>query len=192
LNQRTHPMSGTGSLNSIQERALSLLGVGIQSEQVAAALGVKASYISQLLSDESFAREVAERRFTALSKHNERDASYDSLEDLLIRKLESKIPLLFKPLDVVKALQAVNAAKRRGQSAPEQVTNQQSIVQVLMPTQIVNKFTTNVHNQVVKAGDQDLFTIPSGQLLQQTEQQLEEKQLDSESLKDLLLESLGG
>ncbi|RKX65257.1 MAG: hypothetical protein DRP42_05040, partial [Tenericutes bacterium] len=153
-----------------------------------AALGVEPSYISQLLSNEEFAAQVATLRYEALSKHNERDGAYDTLEDKLLAKLEKSLSLIFKPDTLLKAIQVVNGAKRRGQSAPEQVTNQNTVVSLLMPVQIVNKFTTNINNQVVKAGDQDLITIPSGQLLKQTEQLLEER---VESANPVL-ESLGG
>ena len=172
-------MTATGNT---EERALSLLGTGVLPEQVASALGVSPSYISQLLADEAFAQKVIDARYTALSAHNERDSSYDSLEDKLIKKLESKLGLMFKPETILKAIQVINGAKRRGQSAPEQVTNQNNIVQLLMPTQIVQNFTTNITNQVIKAGDQDLTTIPSGQLLKETEHKLEEKTIEPNKL----------
>lgn len=171
-----------------QDRALALLGSGVLPEQVASALGVEASYISQLLSDESFAAKVVDIRYRTLSAHNERDGKYDSLEDKLLAKLEKSLGLIFKPEVLLKALAVVNSAKRRGQSAPDQVVNQQTIVKLLMPTQIVNNFTTNINNQVIKAGDQDLTTIQSGHLLAQTETYLEEKAKQPNEL----LESLGG
>ena len=148
-----------------EERALSLLGAGVTPEQVASALGVTVARISQLCSDPQFTARVAELRFEALNKHNERDSSYDSMEDRLISKLEDLLPLMMRPMEVLKAIQVINGAKRRGQSAPEQVTAQQTVVSIVMPTTIVNKFVTNINNQVVKAGSQDLLTIQSGTLL---------------------------
>ena len=152
-----------------EDRALSLLGSGVSAEQVAAALGVSASRISQLLSDTGFAAQVATLRYDSLQKHNVRDNTYDGLEDKLLTKLNSALPLLFRPTDILKAIQVVNSAKRRGQSAPEQVTNQQTIVSLVMPTQIVQQFTTNINNQVVTAGGQDLNTMQSGKLLKLAE-----------------------
>lgn len=157
-------------MTTTEDRALALLGAGINAEAVAAALGVSPSRISQLLSDERFAAQVAELRFNNLQQHNTRDASYDSLEDELITKLKKSIPLMMRPMDILKAIQVINGAKRRGQSAPDQIVNQQNIVNVVLPTQIVNKFTTNINNQVIKAGNQDLITMPSGNLLKQVEE----------------------
>ena len=157
-------MSSTGR-TSTESRALKLLGSGIGPEQVAAACGVSVSRISQLLSDPVFTEEVASLRFEALSKHNDRDGNYDSLEDKLLKLLEDCVPLLgFKPMELLKAISVINAAKRRGQSAPDGILNQQTVVTLLVPTKIVQKFTVNVNNQVISTGSQELLTMQSANL----------------------------
>lgn len=154
---------------TISGRALELLGSGVPQEAVASALGVTAAYVSQLLSDAAFAAEVTRRKYDVLSKHTERDAAYDSLEDSLLEKLGKVMPLMFKPVDIMKALQLVNGAKRRGADSKESIITQQNIVEITIPTQIVQQFTTNIANQVVKTGDTDLITIQSGDLLKNVE-----------------------
>lgn len=146
---------------STETRALSLLGQGLGPEVVAAAVGVSTSRISQLLSDPEFAAKVAEARYNSLAKHNSRDAAYDAMEDSLIEKLRDLMPFMMRPMEVLKAIQVINSAKRRGASAPEAITGQQTVVQLVMPTQIMQSFTTNINNQVIKAGDQDLVTVQS-------------------------------
>lgn len=158
-----------------EDRALSLLGNGVSAEATANALGVTASRISQLLSNKEFADQVALLRYENLQSHNSRDSKYDALEDKLIVELEKKLAFMFRPTDILKAIQVINGAKRRGQSTPEQVTNQQNIVNLLLPTQITQKFTTNITNQVVKAGEQDLVTMQSGNLLSLTESHTDKK-----------------
>jgi len=148
-----------------EDRALSLLGSGVQAEQVAAALGVTPARISQLLSDETFANQVASLRYENLQKHNTRDSKYDAMEDTLLEKLEKSVGFMFKPETILKAIQIINNAKRRGQSTPDQVTNQQTIVNLVLPTQITQKFTTNINNQVISAGEQTLNTMQSSNLL---------------------------
>ncbi len=159
-----------GMATSTEERALVLLGQGISAEATAAACGVSVSRISQLLSLESFAAKVAELRFASLEKHNKQDATYDSLEQMLTEKLEHCIPLMMRPMEILKSIQIINAAKRRGQSAPESIHETQTVVNITLPAVIVNNFTnsailTNTHNQVVKIGDTDLTTMQSGTLL---------------------------
>lgn len=150
--------------SSTEEKALNLLGLGYGPEVVATAVGVSTSRISQLLSDENFAADVAELRFTNLKKHNELDSKYDSMEDELVDKLKDLIPLMMRPLEVLKAISVINAAKRRGQSAPEQITHQNQVINLIMPIKIVQKFTTNINNQVIQAGTQELLTVQSGHM----------------------------
>ena len=154
-------------MTTTESRALALLGAGANPEQVAAALGITASRISQLVSDPEFAAQVADLRFQNLSQHNARDSKYDTIEDTLLERLENLLPLMHRPMEVMKAISTINGAKRRGQSAPQQITNTQNIVNIQIPNLIVNKFTTNINNQVIRAGEQELLTIQSGTLLKE-------------------------
>jgi hypothetical protein len=156
---------------SIHDRALALLGSGVTPAHVAAALGVTESTISQLISEPTFAAQVAELRFAALSKHNERDSSYDTLEDALIERLNDCLPLMVRPMEILKAIQVINAAKRRGQSTPESITQQTTILQLNLPTSIINHYSINAQNMVVQAGDQELVTLQAGTLLKKVKDQ---------------------
>lgn len=151
----------TTGRTATEERAVKLLGQGIGTEAVATALGVSPSRISQLLAIPAIAEEVSELRFKNLQKHNERDATYDSLEDDLLKKLKAASPLLLRPMEITKVLQVINAAKRRGSSAPESIVNQNTLVNISLPVKVINKLTTNVNNQVISIGNQDLLTIQS-------------------------------
>ena len=171
MSNSTLSVASLSNLSVSETRALDLLGQGISPEHTSIAVGLTASRISQLLSQEDFAAAVAERRFNNLSKHNERDASYDELEDKLIERMRDCLPLMVRPGEVLKAIQVINAAKRRGSSAPSSITEQQTIINLVMPTQIINKFTLNSNNQVVQvtadSKTQPMLTIQSGTLLKQ-------------------------
>jgi hypothetical protein len=122
------------------------------------------------MSEKHFADKVSALRYNALQKHNTRDNKYDSVEDLLLEKLERSLPLMIRPDTIMKAIQVVNGAKRRGTSAPTTINNTQNVVQLVLPSVITQKFATDINNQVIKAGDQSLLTMPSSQLLKmQTE-----------------------
>lgn len=166
---QTSPPNSSMKLTSTEDRALALLGSGVTAEQTAAALGVTASAISQLLSNAEFSKQVETLRYENLQRHNVRDSAYDTLEDKLLAKLENNLGLLIRPESILKAIQVVNGAKRRGQSAPEQVNNQNTVTNLLMPTVVMQQFTTNVNNQIIKAGGQDLLTMPSNSLLNKVE-----------------------
>ncbi len=149
-------------LSNTEQRALDLLGRGILPTQVAAAIGVTDSAISQMLAKPEFSEAVASLRYKNLLKHSERDLKTDEVEDKLLKKLDGMIPFMMRSSEVIRAYQVVNGAKRRGQSAPEQITAQQEVVQLIMPVSITNQFTVNSANQVISAGQQPLITVQSG------------------------------
>lgn len=157
------------SRSATEVRILSLLGSGTPHNIVASATGVSESYISQLLSQEEFKNEVTALKYKSLSAHNERDASYDSLEDKLRLQLERNLPLLQRPMEILKALQVVNKLDRRGTSSTEPTTTQSATVELLIPNKVVQQFTLNINNQVInvgtEAGSQTLETMQSSSLL---------------------------
>lgn len=156
--------TSTSVRSPTEQRALELLGTGLNSETVASACGVTPGRISQLLADPEFADAVSRLRVDRLQKHNKRDNIYDEIEDDLTAQFRTSMPMLMKPMEILKGMQVINAMKRRGQSAPESIQQSNVVVTIVMPTKIVQTFTTNTLNQVVRAGDQELVTIQSGQM----------------------------
>ncbi len=148
----------------IESRAISLLGSGFSAETVASALGVTPARISQLLSDPKISQQVSELKYKNLLKHNIRDAELDALEDSLIAKTKGLIPLISKPIEAARIFSLINAAKRRGASTPDHITNQSVTVQITLPTQVVMQFTKNSAGQVIEAGSQSLITIEPNSL----------------------------
>lgn len=152
----------------MEERILALLGAGITPSVVAASLGVSESRISQLLATEEFSSKVAQLRYDSLQKHNVRDASYDSLEDALIEKMRDCIPLMHRPMEILKAISVINSAKRRGASSPDSIIEKQQVISLQIPVQVINKFQTNLQGQVTEISTestkQSLLTIQSSAL----------------------------
>lgn len=159
----------TSTTTTTRTRAIALLGQGVPPTAVASALGVDPSAISQYLSEDDFAAAVVEAKFQALAKHNERDTEIDSLEDRLLEKLKDCLPFMTRPMEILKAFSVLNAAKRKGQAATGDLQGKQTIIQLNIPQIVLDKFTSNVHNQVVQVGAQTLLTIPSGQMLKSLE-----------------------
>lgn len=155
----------SSTTTSTEDRALILLGQGISPEIVAAAVGVTVSRISQLVSNPEFAAAVSQKRYENLSKHNERDNRYDAIEDTLLDRVEQLIPMMYNPMHVMKSLTAINNAKRRGAAIPESAIGQKEVVSLTMPTVVLQQFNTqfvtNINNQVIKAGNQELVTVQS-------------------------------
>lgn len=172
-----------GPASPTEDRVISLLGAGVSPEFTAAAVGITPSRLSQMLSNEEFAKRVAEAKYKNLQRHNEIDARYDSLEDKLLTKLEEKLPLMMKPETVLNAIKIVNAAKRKGASNPTQITTKQQVVSIMLPQAILQQFVVTNDNQVIKAGEQELITMPSGALRDRVEAAQESRLLTDNSPK---------
>lgn len=152
---------------------MKLLGNGVDQEVVATALGVSPSYISQLLSDPEFAKQVAELRLLNLESATDRDSKYDKLEDNFLEKLENVAEYMTKPREIAAVLATLNKAVRRGVRPENAPQVKQDVVVLNFPTVIQQTFVKNHVNQVVAVGTQgqqvlqDLTTITAKGLLEQ-------------------------
>lgn len=142
-----------------------LLGTGLTPEVVANAVGCEPSYVSQLLSDEVFASEVANLRSAALVANTRRDDIMGQIEEDLLLKLKETIPLIYKPRDVLHAVAVVNNMKRRGASAPGQVHVHQTVVELQLPVAARAKFVKTIKGEVIEADGQTLVSMPAHTLL---------------------------
>ncbi len=161
------------------EKIKELLGSGLNGEVVATAVGVTPGYISQLMSDPVFNTEVINLRAQALMSATVRDTNLDSLEDTLMKRLGEKIDndLIYKPMDLLRALAVINSAKRRGQQAQAAMTNKNTtVVNLTLPTMIVNQYKKNLMGEVVEVTDpegktQTLVSMPASALMQKLSEQ---------------------
>lgn len=155
-------------LNGTQEKILKMLGNNISPSVVAMAVGVDISYVSQLLADEDFAKQVVQLRFDRLQKASELDQRYEDIEATLVEKLEDCLTYMVDPLKILAAIRVINATKRRGAGIPTaQATSE--VATIILPTTIIQQFITNGENQVIQVGDKTLATIGSNVLLEHIE-----------------------
>lgn len=152
----------------MRERILQLLGSGLAPVVVAQTVGCDPSYISQLLSEEQFAMEVAKLRAAGLEKVTARDNKYDELEDTFLAKLEELVPFMLKPREVLDAISRLNAAKRRAQvgMAASGEVGRTTIIQLVLPVSVVKNFELNSDGEVTKVGDRNLVNLPATTLME--------------------------
>lgn len=144
-----------------------LLGINLAPETVASAVGCSVSYISQLMSQEDFAGEVAEKRATSLQQQTIRDKSIDSIEDKVIARLEEAVDsrAFYKPNDLLRAFHILNGAKRRGTSVQAGAVMNTTVISLVIPSKVVNKFTVSPRGEVIDVAGQTLVTMPSNELI---------------------------
>lgn len=174
----------TSTTSNNEERAIDLLGKGIPPHSVALTLGVDPSRVSQWLADDKFANSVIEKKFVSLSKQIDRDSSIDSLEDKILDQLKFSLPMMTRPMEILKAFSVINSAKRRGIAAEVAPTQAQTIVNLNIPQVLVQHFTKNTNNQVIQVGEQSLLTIQSGTLLKKVEAENDAEQQRVRTIED--------
>lgn len=143
----------------MKDKIKELLGLNLPNKTVASAVGVSESYISQLLSEESFAAEVQELRVKVLAEHANRDKGYNDLEDTLLERVRELVPMMVRPMEVVRALQVVNGATRRAAPAELAANAQPSVVVLQLPNAIINKFVVNAQKQIVEVEGETISTM---------------------------------
>jgi len=153
-----------------KDKIRDLLGAGLDVTVVASAVGCSVSYVSNLMADEDFAREVAEIKVTRLQSAAKRDEKFNSIEDSLLDRLTELIKspafTFTKPREILSALAVVNKAVRRGPAVDHSAENNSGIVvQITLPERVASKLVMNAQGEVVALDDQTLVTMPSNQLL---------------------------
>ena len=149
----------------MKERLIELLGNGISPAIAASAVGCSESYVSQLLSDEAIAARISALRFENLQAASSRDKKMDSLEDKLLDKLETVVPMMMRPAEILKAVATVNAMKRRGSSAPEAMHVHNQVINLQLSPRVAIHFQLSSSKEIVEVAGRTLATMTSPQLL---------------------------
>lgn len=157
--------SFTPALTATHQKILDLLGSGLPEGTVASAVGCTPAYISQLLSEPEFRSQVLEKRVVALQAQSKRDGRYDALEDRLLERLEEILPFMSRSAEVTRAMQVVNAAKRRGSSIdqPAQLENTRQVI-LNMPVSVINQFALSASREVIEVNGKPMVSATSQQL----------------------------
>lgn len=169
--EQRQEVSSFTPFTGIALRALELLGNSVSATQTALALGCTESYISQLLANEEFAKQVTEKRYERLVETSGLDKRYEKLELAAVEKLEDSMQYIVKPFELLRIIQVINGTKRRGIDTSPTVAQQESI-SITLPTKVVQQITVNIENQVIQVGAQNLTTIAPNVLMEKVEKEI--------------------
>lgn len=139
------------SLTSKQEQILKLLGDGYGPEVVASTVGCAVSLVSGLLSDPEFRDRVSEARMAKVTKYNDVDNLYDETELSVAKKLKDAVEFEMNSMKLVKIATSLNSMRRRGSSSPEAIVNNQTVLNLALPSVIVNQFQVKAQNVQINA-----------------------------------------
>ena len=142
------------------------LAKGFAQKEIADALGVSDSYISQIIAtNPSIAQNDADSAFASIDK------LYADIELEALTQLHKRLNLIKDPMALLRLATAINATKRR--SVPTDITPStvnQTVVQLNLPKATLQQFVFNSANQAVAiqgdAGTKPLVTATTAQLEQ--------------------------
>lgn len=150
---------------SSKDKILALASAGVSNELIARQTGVSASYVSQVLAEDSIRTKVLEAQLNLLDERTQRDAKYDAIEDLLLDKAKTVVSSLYKPQDVLRALQAINKAERRGATSQQlaELANKKesSIVALELPDRIKTRIVKSSKQEIMAVNGRALVTKDS-------------------------------
>lgn len=136
-----------------KNQAIQLLAQNVPASQVAATLGVDASYISQLMADDEFAAEVNETK-SRLEKESADairfDETLEKTEEVLLENISKRAPLANLAQSLA-AFRVLNNARRRKERATHTGENNVAVaVNITMPVQVIPNYTLNTANEIVE------------------------------------------
>lgn len=147
----------------IPSRLIDYLVAGATREQAATALGISASYISDLYASEEFQAKLTEKRSAVLDKRLETETTIREVETLAINKIKHSIGMIMDPMKILQVFKVVNSA-RLSQAIQQPVVSTSPVVALTLPISLVNNFVIDSTNKIIALGDQTLVTLPTGNL----------------------------
>lgn len=151
-------------MNSIRERAISLLGGGISQKQVADTLGVTESWISQLMAEDSTAQQVTQLRGIELESRLEQDKQAETAEAAALKAVMSRIALVRSPLEAARIYQILNKRTQKvglSTAAMDDASAQQVTITLPASAKAVLSISLNGQNQVIDIDGQTTAPLPS-------------------------------
>ncbi len=184
--------AGQIQLSGVQARVKDLLAAGVSQVQVANAVGVSESYISQLMENEEFRNEVIKARGDAALEDVQADEEADDIEGIARKKIKQLLPFENNVMKVLKVYQVMNGAKRK--TAPEQAMQQNAgvIVNITLPQRAIVDFKLTSDKQVVEVAGRSMATLPSNVLHQKLRQEQANRLLldKGQPIEDAVLKKL--
>lgn len=171
----TNNTSGTTErkeYSGVPLKIIKLLGTGLLPAEVARAVGVDESYISQLQKEESFIQQVNELVTKTFADQSEIDDNYVEVERVLSKRLRENAPILFNQDQLLRTLKFANEAKKKMAPANHNSPGDSlggigkvvKAVTLILPIAVVKEFMLNPNNEIIGVGGEELTTLPSANI----------------------------
>ena len=131
-----------------KEQAIELLSRGIPTTQVADAIGVDPSYISQLRQEEGVAELIAAGLAATTVADMEFDDRLSKAENLALEQIEKKLPFANIGQSIA-AFRILNGAVKRKHQTINPGAGAGVVVNINLPASAIPRYTLNQQNEIV-------------------------------------------
>lgn len=141
-----------------KDQVREMLAQGVPAANVATALGISESYISQLQASEDFRADVDAARGQAAPADVAYDRKLDSIEEQFLDRIESRAA--FANLQQsMQGFKLLNGARRRRDHAVLAGTKTPAVVvNITLPASILPKYMLNQQNEIVEVEGQTMVS----------------------------------
>lgn len=142
-----------------------MLAAGKSHSEIAASLGVTQSAIAQAAKTDAVQNLLVTAKEKQPDIARDLDSRYDAVESALLAKFEQQLNSTFlKPAELLRAMATLNGMKRRTGALNPERPPATTVVQLIMPTQIVNKMQVSPQGEIVAIDGRDLITAQPAQV----------------------------
>ena len=151
-------------MNTNKEQIIALLSQGISAAQVAAAVGVSESYISQLRSDPEISDLITTSGTAKLEAAALFDSSLERAELMALEKIEKNLPFANMG-QAMAAFRILNSARKRSDAFATPADQSTNItVNLTLPASAAARYVVNTSNEIVEVEGQTMITATAKSL----------------------------
>jgi hypothetical protein len=151
-------------VNTNKEQIIALLSQGISAAQVAAAVGVSESYISQLRSDPEISELIVTSGTAKLEAAALFDSSLERAELMALEKIEKNLPFANMG-QAMAAFRILNSARKRSDAFATPADQSTNItVNLTLPASAAARYVVNTSNEIVEVEGQTMITATAKSL----------------------------
>ena len=157
----------------MKDRIVEMLAAGVKPTNIAAAVGVTDSYVSQVA--EECKDHILAARAKRTEQHIEHDLTLDTVEDRALAKLGRVLDTVTDPMKLAGVFKVLNGAKRRHESLANHQTSA-PVVEISLPAMAKVAIKMSSQNQVIEVEGRSMLTMQAMNVEKLLDKRKEEKQ----------------
>lgn len=137
---------------------------GFKQVEIARAVGVDESYVSQIVNDPQYASQIEMAAVQETEKNSKYDDKLDLVEDAAMDIVQRKLSLATSMKDALLVAHRINSMKRRRDTAPATRQPQATVVNLVLPQIAVNNYVMNSQSEIIEVEGRTMISAAPAQL----------------------------